>query len=839
MTPQEKKHALEIFETIADLGETERVDYLDEVCAGDPELRREVEELVAADQKTQGEFLGPGDLRGAVAGLTDLSLVGRRVGAYQVLRELGRGGMGSVYLAERSDEEFERQVAVKVVQGAFGARDDIVRRFRSERQILARLDHPHVARLLDGGTTEDGVPYFVMDYIEGVPIDVYCDQRRLGVADRLRLFLDVASAVSYAHQNLIVHRDVKPSNVLVTADGTVKLLDFGIAKVLKGGDGGVPSVATATAAVMTPAYASPEQILGEPITTATDVYSLGVLLYELLTGDLPHRFERRSLAEVVRVISEEVPAPPSVAARRIEEAAHKRRSSPQKLCRRLRGDLDTIVLRALDKEPGRRYPSVDQLASDLRRHLGGQPVTARRDTLGYRAGKFVRRHRGGVAAAALVVLALLGGIATTAWQARVAAGQARIAEAERDHARSEAEKAERVVGFLNGMLTSADPNRGGREVTVAEILDDAAQRLGKDLADEPEVAASARLALATTYRSLGLYDEAETEAREALRLRRQLGGQTGPETAAVLCELGHLLNDMGRYEEGERHLREGALAFQGDAVRYADCRVQLAVGLNNQGRDEEAEAVYREVLPIYRRELDPADVRIGTVLNNLAVVLGNRGDFAAAEPLHREALHIMRAAYGDEHPEVAYTLYNLGGVLDAQGDYAAAEPLYREALALRLKLLGENHPYVLLTRASLANLLWARKDFAAAEPLAREALAGGAATLDADHPLMAYAHIVLGQVLCDAGKPAEGEAHLRSALEIRRKVFPPGHWLLANTESSLGACLTVLGRYEEAEELLQKSYQQLRSDRGEDHEKTVLTRERLEHLHEIWRKPKG
>jgi non-specific serine/threonine protein kinase/serine/threonine-protein kinase len=414
----------ELFEVAVDLPPEERAVLLDNECAGDDELRREVHSLLASDNDTedfieQPAFALPRDLFPKPA---EERVSGRQIGAYKIIRELGRGGLGAVYLAARADDEYRKEVAIKLVRRGLDT-DDILRRFRNERQILAQLDHPNVARLIDGGTTDDGLPYFVMEYVKGEPIGAYCNAHALTTADRLNLFRKVCAAVTYAHQNLVIHRDLKPSNILVTHEGEPKLLDFGIAKLL-GAEEDVLAQTMTGQQLMTPEYASPEQVKGEKITTASDVYSLGVFLYELLTGQRPYRLKTRTAEEIAHAITEQEPDRPST----LVAQAYKNSKIEIRKSKILQGDLDNIVLKAMRKEPARRYASVAQFSDDIRRHLEGLPVIARKDTLRYRSGKFIRRHKLGVAAALVVFLTLIGGLIATFWEARRATAQRDRAE---------------------------------------------------------------------------------------------------------------------------------------------------------------------------------------------------------------------------------------------------------------------------------------------------------------------------------------------------------------------------------------------------------------------------
>ncbi len=512
MAQNHQQHIRELFDAVLEWPVAERGAFLDEACAGDLALRTELEELVAARDRA-GSFLDhPFATHESLT-----AAAGQRIGPYAIIRQIGTGGMGAVFLAVRADDQYRKQVAIKLVRAGLVS-DDVVRRFRQERQILATLEHPNIARLMDGGTTEGGQPYLVMDYVDGIPINRYCDERRLTIVDRLRLFRTVCGAVQYAHQNLIVHRDLKPANILVTADGTPKLLDFGIAKLLKPDTELENSAATATGIhLMTPEYASPEQVCGGPIGTSTDVYALGVVLYRLLTGFPPYRFENLSTTEVARVICEEQPARPSGIVVRAPVHAHVedpasqmtaqtiaslRDSRPDRLRRRLAGDLDIIVLTALRKEVSRRYASVEQLSEDLRRHLEGLPVRARRDTVGYRTIKFIRRHRVSVGAAAVLMLTLAGGVVATAREARIADRQRREAELQRARAEHRFQDVRRLANSFLFEFDSAIANLPGstpaRQLVVSKALEYLDSLAGESAGDP-----TLQRELATAYDKVG------------------------------------------------------------------------------------------------------------------------------------------------------------------------------------------------------------------------------------------------------------------------------------------------------------------------------------------------
>ena len=589
-----------------------------------------------------------------------------RFGPYRILRELGRGGMGAVYLAERSDEQYEKRVALKVLPAWSAGDDRRVQRFLDERQILAALDHPDIARLLDGGVAPDGLPWFAMEYVEGIPVDRYCEEQRLSVEARLELFCRVCAAVQYAHRNLVVHRDLKPANILVTAEARIKLLDFGIAKLLATELQAGASLTATSERLLTPMYASPEQIRGDPISTATDVYALGVLLHLLLTGTDPYRLSTGQQHEVIHAVLEREPEPPSVAILRTggDGTAAKR-------ARRLRGDLDAIVLRALEKDPARRYGTAEQLEADVRHHLTGLPVAARTGSRFYQTRKFLRRHRWGVALTAAVALLVVGFAAVTAVQA------ARIA-LERD-------RAEEFIRYLSNVMRNAVPSPGqGRTATSREVLDTSASRVERDLSVQPDVRARVMFEMGSAYRDLAIYDRAQNLLEATVVLRRRLLPAGPRELARTLDALGGVLFQRGQLDSAARMYDE-ALAIRrrllgrshGDVARTL---VGLSAVRRAQGRLREAEATSREALEIDRARSD-AYADVAQSLRGLGHVLLDQAKYPPAESLYTEALSLLRERPGDS-TEVAASMIDLAGALRGQGKTAAADSLLRYGLAL-------------------------------------------------------------------------------------------------------------------------------------------------------------
>jgi len=717
-------------------------------------------------------------------------------------------------------------VAIKLLLGGPGALHQLLARFRTERQILASLDHPYVARLLDGGTTADGVPFLVMEHVEGERIDDYCERLGLGTADRLRLFLKVCAAVSAAHQRLIVHRDLKPANILVTAGGDPKLLDFGIAKLLDPGAAGVTVAETATGlSPLTPRYASPEQVRGEPITTASDVYSLGVVLYELLAGRSPYREESLAPHLLPRAICEEEPTPPSTRPRGDDATTAATRASRPQL--RIDRDLDAVVLKALRKEAAARYPTVEALSDDLERFLGGLPVVARRGTTAYRAWKFVRRHKLAVAAAGLVALLLAG------WAVSL--------DRQLERTRSERDKAEQVSRFLVELFESADPEETrGERLTVREVLDRGAGRIESELAGRADVRVPLQRAIGNVYESLGLlepaerqlsaavaaargltggelseslealamlrqtqarYDEAERLYREALELELARSGRRSEEVASLLSNLGSLKEERSDYEGAEELLREAVEVRRGlgaaiDPGLLAQSLNNLAFLLHQQAEWAEAEALYRESLEL-RRASGAGPLAEARVLGNLALLADDRGDYAAAAPIYREALALQEAAVGEEHLDVAVTVNNLAAVVYRTGDYAEAERLFRRSLEIRRKILGSDHPIVATTLGNTSFVLAAQGKFEEAEPLLLEALRIHRATLGPSDTLAISLRNVAA-LRFDLGDLAGAGRWIDEAAAVAAGVLPEDHPLRLGIRVRRAAVDRFLGRLDAA-----------------------------------------
>jgi eukaryotic-like serine/threonine-protein kinase len=765
---------------------------------------------------------------------------GVRIGPYVIERELGAGGMGAVYLAHRADEAFEKRVAIKLVRGAL-ASPEAVERFKRERQIVARLEHPNIARILDGGTTDEGLPYFVMEYIEGRPIQAYCDAERLDTVRRLRLFLDVCSAVEYAHHNLIIHRDIKPGNIVVTAQGVPRLLDFGIAKLVDplAGDEAMRD----TSLAFTPWYASPEQIQAEPMSTATDVYSLGVLLYELLTGHGPYRITGRTPLDVMKAIVEQEPEPPSAAVDRTAPATSRdaaaqaaltpwlisrtRESSPERLRQRLRGDLDAILMTALRKDPARRYPSVQAFADDIRAYLSRRPVSARRDSAFYRTGKFLRRNGWGVLAATLVLTVAGAAAASFVVQSRQVA--------------RERDRAERVSRFLTGLFRVSDPGEArGNTVTAREVLDKGAAEIESELKEEPAVRADLMDTMAGVYDNLGLYEQAARLARESLEFRRKVAAREPAALARTLNHLGNILMDKGDLPAAEVAYKESLELRRplhgNESKEVAESLNNLASVASELGRYDDAERDLLESLAIKRKLLGSNDERVATTILNLGVVRSKRGDNAGAETYVREALALQRQSLGADHREVAFTTQSLAVLLDERGKYEEAEKTHREALALQRKILGPEHPDIVTTVTNLGNTLLHAGRFAEAETAYREALPMARKFFGDESTDVAAVLGGLADVERRRGRLAEGEKMARESLRIREMRLGADHADTAEALVLLGRLLVEAGRFSEAEAPLVRAVVVMDAQKGLE-ARWREAREAIVRLYEKWGRP--
>ncbi len=875
LPPDRWQRVRELFEAALERVDSERHAFLDAVCSTDDELRREVESLLEADG-------GPDDpvaraIDGSVpAGPGPTLRIGRQVGPYRIAEVISEGGMGIVYLAEREDGAFQRQVAVKVVRaGLDSAR--VVDRFVRERRILGRLAHPNIAPILDAGTTTDGLPYLVMEHVEGERIDRFCDSRQLGLRERVELVRQVCDAVSHAHQQLVVHRDLKPANLLVTADGTPKLLDFGIAKILE--ETAADSEATATRLrPMTPRYASPEQILGEPVSTATDVHALGILLYELLTGrhpfsedpDSPRALEQAILDREASSLSTAIPRE-----RRADTtgaATARGNLSIDALRRELRGDLDRIVLKALAKEPERRYRSALELSEDLGRYLSGHPVVASPATFGYRATKFLRRNRLAVSVTALVFATVLAA-AIVSTRAYFQADRMRVvAEIQRD-------RLEEVNRFLAETFRAASPvgRQSPDEVTARAILDAGAERIEADLGDQPVVAATLQSEIGRRYHDLGVFDRAEELLRASVAGHRGAGRAT-LERSQALIYLGQTLTETNSDQEAEATLREAvevaaALGNEGFA-NLVEARKSLARLQSMRGDYAAAADLYEDQYEQLRSEPwrdDPEFIRLRAALaNDWSILLNRLGRYEEAEARIREAIRDTDATYGPESSFAAQTWSNLGFVLGRAGRYEEAETALRRGYELQRSVLGEDHLQTVLARMNLAGglvklgrideakehyppviaalrsiygdrhnqvatalnnaamALMNAGDPAAAIPRFEEAREIYAEQFGERHQYTAIAAHNVATALHNAGNNDQAEARCRKTLELRRSILDAGHPDIVRSQVLLATILRENGSPAEAGELARDAVRSAQAGLATDHPVRVAAEQELE-----------
>ncbi len=777
-----------LFYQASDMDPRDRQPFLDQACGDDADMRREVESLLgAADHSLR--YLRESAQEAARGIAASPAFAGKLIGAWQVLESIGDGGMGRIYLARRADQAYEQKVAIKLMRADFGADPAMLVRFRLERQILAKLNHPNIARLLDGGVSAEGLPYLVMEYVEGVPIDTYCSEQHLSIEARLQLFRTVCGAVEYAHRNLVIHRDIKPANILVTPGGVPKLLDFGIARLLDPEFAGMVRT-RASQVLMTPEYASPEQVRGEVVTTSTDVYAMGVLLYELLSGSRPFRVRTDNPLEIARVVCEQTPQPPSAAA-------------PIAQANRIRADLDRIVMMAIRKEPERRYASVEQFSADVQAYLEGYPLQARTATWSYQASTFVRRHKAAVAVAALFSLALAGFGVGMGVLARRADRQRQTAERERQ--------------FLAGMFQSAAPDVArGETITARTLLDRGAQRIDRELAAEPQVRASLLETIAEAYRSLGLFDESQKLAEKSLRLDNAAHGAVSRESVQVMELLAELDRDKGEYAQAEPLLRkvlESTRATFGAASPEA-ARVMGELGecFYWEAKDDQAIALLRETLAIDRKNGPDYGAEIR---NYLALTLERKGNLDEAYQLLQEAVEIDRRTRGTSSPDYAVSLHNLGSAMIDRGDLLGAEKTIGEAAEIRRTVLGTNHPDFAVSLNNLGYILLEEGAWQKAEPLMKEALDINTARLGPTNPRLAAPLSNWARVLQEKGDYAQAEQYFRRILTLLHEAHADSTWPAAQIVANVGMLHFDQGQYREAEQYARQAME-LRRKLGGD-----------------------
>lgn len=805
--PENWERIKEVFSAALELPPESRPRLLANECKGDPDLRREVESWLASYSESVGFFDEP--LLSADDVFSDDARVkGRQFGNYSVIKELGRGGMGAVYLVERTDGEFEHRAALKVIRQTI-PEDFLVERFKRERQILASLNHPNIARLLDGGLSDKGEPYLVMEFVDGVPIRDHVMARHLNVKETLQLFLKVSGAVSFSHRNLIVHRDIKPANILVTPDGEPKLLDFGLARL---GDTGTGDDRTQTAFVaLTPAYASPEQLLEQPITTSTDIYSLGVVLYELLSGKRPYELEGKTLDQILQTITEREPIRPSIA---------------NGVLNNIDSELDNIVMMALRKEPERRYKTVEQFADDINRYLSGKPISARPNSLSYRARKFVGRHALGTVAGVALLIAIFGGIAASMWQARTA-----------QHERA---KAEAVNEFLRNLLDYSDNAAGmaitgNKETTVKEVLNEASKRLAtQDLSDQPDVKAELLRIIGASYLTQGQYELADMNLQAALSLQRSLYNEDSPEVQETLVELGQLKLSIGDaagageiYEQRISTLRRQVNNGDVNAGYLLAALNDFALVKRSQGDSAGAEQLLVEARKLSSQVPPEGRLAVAIVDSVYALILSDRGDIEQAESIVRQRIDEIRTWPEPQNLALAANLNALGNFLIEKEDGRSAYPFLVEAEKIYRKLYSENSVPLGDNLRLQAKALYLLKEHSVALDRIDRSLTIYRASTRPQFVNLPNAIITKAQILAGLGKPNEAEPLFREAIAMRAANFPSGYFLLAEEVGALGDFLLSQKRLAEATPLLRNSLAELENSQGPGSPRLGRARQRL------------
>lgn len=809
----------DLFCRAVELPADQRAALLDRECH-DEDMRAELESMLQHDPS------GGSSLRDAVqsaaeaiAEIEEDPWLGTMAGVYRIVEKIADGGMGSVYLGERADNQYEQRVAIKLLSTGVVLASAKSRFFR-ERQILASLDHPNIAQLLDGGTTDNGVPFLVMEYIDGVPIDEYCDREELSIRDRLGLLRAVCGAVEYAHRNLIVHRDIKPGNILITANGVPKLLDFGIAKLLAEHASHTAATTRADDRLLTPRYASPEQILGDPVTTATDVYAIGVLMYELLSGHLPYEFDRHRPQDIEKTICNSEPERPSTVAARVDSGvvSRKRRTTPARLRKQLRGDLDNIILVAMRKEPERRYGTVRTMLEDIERHLENRPVLARPTSFRYRAGKFAsrNRYRLAIASASAAVFAGLVGFYT-----------AQLA-AERDLVIAERDTAAATADFLVSLFEQSDPEVSrGRPVSARELLDRGAEGFAGRLSGDPLLRARLKYTLGRVYFNLGEFEEAD---RFAAQIVEELGG-SGPESrlpvADALVLRGNVATARDDFQAAENFFDSGLAIYRKDAgedgLRTLRTLVTIGEMQNSYGgaaegisRCERADAMLAGAKDSERLELY---ARTKICLGKSYLTAGRPEDAQAAVEVART---ILTSMHGSEHPDVAKAEQQLGSVEFYLGNFQAAKAHYQRALAVMQRVLGERHATLAESFVQIANVQSLLAEYEQAEANIAMALDILREQFDDEHSLVGVALHINGNIMLDQGRNAEGEVLFRESLSQMQRLLEPSHEYISMAHNSLASALEFQGKFEEAEQHFRAAIRLSELHQGPDFLPTII-----------------
>ncbi len=869
----------ELLNEVLNLDASERENFLNNTEI-DNEIREEVKSLLAFEEESEdlinlsavefsrGFFDDEKDIENA--------LIGQTIGAYKIISELGFGGMGTVYLAERADGNFSQRVALKLLKREMN-NAALRRRFQHEREILESLEHPNIARLLNAGTTDDNIPYIAMEYVEGIQIDDYCNRNDLGLNERLDLFREVCEAVDFAHRNLIVHRDLKPSNILVNENGKAKLLDFGISKILSDEVKKNDSATITKLGVMTPSYASPEQIQGKSVTTATDIYSLGVILYEILSGHRPFETKESDLKDIYQAIIETDPPLPSsmietgskefkkttkadikIHSQEDQKSFLEENTEPLTVSNEvktqvnktsqtnalsvnlssssIRGDLDNIVLKALRKEPERRYSSATNFSEDIRHYLRGLPVTARPNTFSYRASKFIKRNKAVVFATSLIFFAIIGGLFATIWQARVA-------QTERDRAVLEAKKVEKINAYMQKILNFSNPHwlssnpDQNRDAKISDALSEALKNIDADLANEPEIQAEILFTIGQTYVSQGQYDKADELLTQAIEKFDEVYGQGNLKSMQTSVILGDTKLYLGKLDEAEK-LYNTAISYFRPKVSEDESQIKwLGIALNDlsniyslRGNFQEAEKLVQESLKFSGKLSGSDRFMIPVLLSNLGGIKNQTGDFSSALDYYKKAQKEVELKGNQEKFESGNIYLNIGITNVRLEDYEAAEVSFQKAYDILQKTGGEENIYTLFTKYHTANNYYKQGKHKKAEELANETLEKQKKLFPEGHFTIAFSQRLLGDIYTVTERQKLGETELRKALKSLLKTAKGPNAEVANVEIALGRNLIAQKRFDEAKEMLTSALNNVSKTRGEKHPDIKVINELLSEI---------
>ncbi len=883
-----------IVDTALELEKEERKRYINKECKDDPELKSEVTRLLESIQESEAEeFLEgkesyPQNLVSELSKTfekseTSSSLVGQNIDNFKILEVVGHGGMGSVFLAERADKAYDQTVAIKVLRRGMDTPSNILR-FKRERNILAKLEHPNISRLLDGGMTNEGLPYLVMEYVKGTPLITYCDTNNLTIEQRLDLFKLVCQAVQHAHNNAVIHRDLKPSNILVTEDGKVKILDFGIAKLLEPEEVSENLFQTRTGArMLTMGYAAPEQVEGEAVTTATDTYALGILLYKLLTGVHPFDLEKKNVTEIERLIRKKTPTKPSTKLGELpkskqQQIAEQHNSTPSVLQNALKGDLDAIVMKALRKERKKRYNSTDQLLEDLRRRKQNLPIIAREDTIRYKTSKFIRRHKAGLSAAAGFALLIISFFAFYTWQ---------ITD-ERNQARRAAQKAEAVTSYLTDLLSRSNPyleeKNVGLDVTLGSVLQYGHKTIDQEFENQPVVKAKVKTVIGQVYSQLGEFGKAESLLTEAYQIHKGLKSKAMIDQANTTKTLAFMYQDKGNYDRAETLLQETIQTLQttkkgliteeaassiarlgnlswfnkgqfktadslltkaleieqqihsGNHLHIATRYNDLATMNHAQGKLSIADSYYRKAIANYRR-LSGEHANLAIILSNFAILLKDRGDYKEAEQKQIEALKMHKEHSGENSIDIALGTGKLGQIYVEMGKYERADSLLHLSLEKLHKIYGESHPYIARNNLILGKLVRLKKNYQEAEEILSNAHAQFSKVYPENHPRISDPLLELGLLYLENDRLQQAGSYLEKTLDIRTSSYPNESWQMAEIQAAYGKYLVRSEEYKKAEKVLLNSYDSLVKFRGEQDPLTLKIQRNIASLYKEWNKP--